>query len=420
VSCTAPGRIRLAGLDGLRALAAVSVLSYHVALFSRFAFAGPFASVLWELKGGVTVFFVISGTVLYLPYARAIRDGSRLPDWRDYAGRRVVRIVPAYWTCLTFFTLGPFAAGVLGPNLWRYYGLSQIYSSRTVVGGLGVAWSLCVEVTFYAVLPLFARAAASLVHWAGPRTGLRAQVGLIALAGLSSIILRAALAGSATAPIQNHGLTLTVALPGFLDWFAVGMGLAVLAAEWEAGRQSPRMLVRLADRPAWCAALGLVAFGVGIPYQGGDMFLPWYGLATHLALGAGSGFLVLAAIRTGRDRGRGSRVRVLGSAWLAWMGTISYGIYLWQLVVLELISRRSLARTVAGASLLWLAVLGGAVVLGAMSWYLLERPLQRAVRDRQRGAKGAISGGRTPDLDVGVHSVTDPLNPSGVAVDHLA
>lgn len=411
---------RLTGLDGLRALAATTVLSYHVALFSRFAFAGPLAAVLWELKGGVAVFFVISGTVLYLPYARAIRDRERLPDWRAYAGRRAVRIVPAYWLALTAFALGPFASGVFGPNLWRYYGLSQIYSAGTLFSGLGVAWSLCVEVSFYALLPLFARGAAGLARRAGPRAGLRAQLMLIALVGLGSIVLRGALAGSLTAPIVSRGLTLSVALPGFLDWFAVGMGLAVFAVEREGRRVCARPLVALGERPGWCVALALVAFGLGTPFQHGDMFLPWYGLLTHLALGIGSGFLVLASIAPARGSRPSLWLRLLRSPGLTWAGTISYGIYLWHLVVLKFISREPEPRTLLGVLLLWLAVLGGAIVLGAASWYLAERPLQRVLKARERRDKPASTPKRMPGLDAGVQPVADGLNPAGVAVDHLA
>lgn len=406
---------RLTGLDGLRALAATTVLTYHVVLFSRFAFAGRFAAPLWELKGGVAIFFVISGAVLYLPFARAIRDREPLPDWRAYAGRRVARIVPAYWLALTVFALGPFAAGVVGPRVLSYYGLSQIYSSSTLFTGLGVAWSLCVEVSFYALLPLFAYGASRLSRRRGPRV----QVALIALAGLSSIILRSALSGSLTAPIANRGLTLSVALPGFLDWFAIGVGLAVFVAAREADLDCPRALVALGGRPRWCLVLALLAFGLGTPFQHGDMFLPWYGLLTHVALGVGSGFLVLAAIAPDRGPRPSLWVRVLRGSVLTWVGTISYGIYLWHLVVLELISREPHARTFIGVLLLWLAVLGGAIVLGAASWYLVERPVQHALR-RANGARGARARGRMTEVDVSVQSTLDPLNSSGVPVDHLA
>ena len=143
-------RRKLDGFDGLRSLAALSVVTYHVALSGAFAHAGSLAPILWELKGGVAIFFVISGALLYLPYARAIGDRATLPDWRTYAGRRAVRILPAYWVALTVVAIGPFGAGVFGPDAGSYYGLSQIYSPQTVLGGLGVAWSLCVEVSFYA------------------------------------------------------------------------------------------------------------------------------------------------------------------------------------------------------------------------------------------------------------------------------
>ena len=96
---------------------------------------------------------------------------------------------------------------------------------------------------------------------ARPYAALRVQLALIALTGLVSIVLRVALAGSLTGPMSNRGLTLMVALPGFLDWFAIGMGLAVLAAAREAGRAPVRPLIALSERPWWCAALALLAFG---------------------------------------------------------------------------------------------------------------------------------------------------------------
>lgn len=417
MSVGASRRDRLAGLDGLRALAAIAVLTYHVAEWSAFAFAGPLASVLWELKGGVAVFFVISGAVLYLPYARAIRDHEPLPDWRRYARRRVVRIIPAYWLALTAFAIGPFSGGVLDPGLWRYYGLSQIYSSGTLLSGLGGAWSLCVEVSFYAVLPVLALAAARMARRAGPRLAPRAQLMLIALAAAVSITLRGLLAGSLIAPPQGHGLGLVVALPGFLDWFAIGMGLAVFAAEWEAGRAYGRPLSTLARRPGACVVLGMLAFAAGIPAQRADMFLPWYGLGTHLALGVGSGFLVLAAIGPQRTHGPGRCAHLLRGRVLTWLGAISYGIYLWNRVVLQLIHRQPEPRTLLSTSLVWLAVLGGTIGLGAVSWYVVERPLQRALRAGENRARG---DGRAPEIKAGVQSLTDRLNPSGVAADHLA
>ena len=93
-------REKLEGFDGLRALAALTVVTYHVALSGKFAQVGSLAPMFWELKGGVAIFFVISGALLYLPFARSIRDCARLPDWRVYGRRRAVRSrSPSASTC---------------------------------------------------------------------------------------------------------------------------------------------------------------------------------------------------------------------------------------------------------------------------------------------------------------------------------
>ena len=427
---------KLGGFDGLRALAALSVVTYHVALSGAFAHAGALAPLLWELKGGVAIFFVISGALLYLPYARAIRDGGALPDWRVYARRRGVRILPAYWVALTAVAIGPFGAGVFGPDVGSYYGLSQIYNSQTVLGGLGVAWSLCVEVSFYALLPVFAWLVARTASRAGGRMAVRVQLGWIAAAGLASLALRGWLASSLTLPTQDRGMTLMVSLPGLLDWFAIGLALAVLRAELEAGRASSFPVAALGRRAGVCVLLAFGAFMIAVPEQHGDIFLPWYGVATHLAIGIGSGLLVLAAI-VPRDGGaRPWPLRVLGSPIAAWVGTISYGIYLWHLPALQLIEPALLPHPTSASALslglVWLAVVAAAIVLGAASFYLVERPAQRLLRRRGRRELDRASARLRPVLasvqlpgrpgldDQAVQARLDGLNSSGVAADHLA
>ncbi|MGN6871166.1 MAG: acyltransferase family protein [Solirubrobacteraceae bacterium] len=418
-----PARSRdaIPGFDGLRAIAALTVLSYHVAMWTGMTRFDRFGPLWWELKGGVAIFFVISGALLYLPYARALRDGAGLPDWRGYARRRAVRILPAYWVVLTVFALGPFHATVFGPDAWRYYGLSQIYEPHTLFSGLGVAWSLCAEVTFYLVLPLFAWLAARLT---GPRRGPGAagvQLALIGAAGLGSLVLRGALAGSVSTSTQ--GSTLMVALPGVLDWFAIGMSLAVLRASLEAGDAGSLRITALARRPGRCVLLAVAVFVAALPSQGGDLFLPWYGLGTHLALGVGSGLLVLSVIAP-RPPGVREPRRILCHPVLAWGGTISYGVYLWHLLVLELLVRHFLPPVPSGAldtaALMWLAVAPGAVMFGAASWYLVERPLQRLFAARERRRTRSRMPGRMAEMDAPVQSTLDPLNSAGVAVDHLA
>jgi len=413
-------RTKLDGFDGLRALAAITVLTYHVALTRGYSPAGSLAPLLWELKGGVAIFFVISGALLYLPYARAIRDRGDLPDWRAYARRRGVRILPAYWIALTAVALAPFNAGIFGPDAGTYYGLSQIYNPQTLFGGLQVAWSLCVEVAFYAFLPAFAWLVARSARRSPGAAGTRAELRWIAGAGLASLVLRGALAGSLTGAVHGSGQTLMTGLPGLFDWFAIGMALAVLRAELEAGRASRTAVTVLGRRPGLCMVLAFVAFLAGVPAQHADTFLPWYGLATHIAVGVGSGLLILAVI-TPRDGGAVSwPLRALAGPVAAWVGMISYGIYLWHFPVLEVIDLVWLptrSSTIATDALVWVGATAGALVLGAASFYLVEQPARRLLRRLENRTR---LPGRPGQTDVTVQPGLDSLNSAGVAVDHLA
>ncbi len=108
----APGRH--SPLDGLRAVAAVAVLLTHAAIYSGLASAGgDTARYAQRLEVGVAVFFVISGFVLYRPFVSARLDGRPLPLLGRFAGRRALRIVPAYWLALTVSAVALGLAGVL-------------------------------------------------------------------------------------------------------------------------------------------------------------------------------------------------------------------------------------------------------------------------------------------------------------------
>src|SRR5919206_3059669 len=104
------GGRRTAGLDGLRAVAALSVLCFHAWLYG---FEHPYSvtrdsvfdRVVFEFRLGLVFFFVLSGFLLYRAFARAALSGERRVDVRRYARRRVARIVPAYWVA----TLGAVA-----------------------------------------------------------------------------------------------------------------------------------------------------------------------------------------------------------------------------------------------------------------------------------------------------------------------
>ena len=126
-----PGNPRFPLFDSLRAIAALSVLTFHVAAIAGALERGFAGDVLAMLSRGVILFFVISGFLLYRPFvaARAPRAGPR-PSTARYARRRVLRIVPAYWVALTVLAVFPGIAGVFSDDWWRYYFFLQL-----VLGG---------------------------------------------------------------------------------------------------------------------------------------------------------------------------------------------------------------------------------------------------------------------------------------------
>jgi peptidoglycan/LPS O-acetylase OafA/YrhL len=288
-----------------------------------------------------------------------------------YARRRVLRIVPGYWVALV-------VAGVAGasyagyPQIFSpkgalgYFGFLQIYSPDTAGGGINVAWTLCVEVTFYAFLPLWARGLRRL----SPRGGVRSE--LVALGALFAASLAwQVVAVHSTDPnaFGLGGARWLEPLPGFLDQFAVGMALAVASVALDT-RRLPRV------GAAWVAAA--IAFWaastrLGLHGSRTDVLTPVTYLARHqLYTVIALGLLVPAVLG---DRSRGLMRRVLRGRGLAFVGTISYGVYLYHVPVLVKLGQWNGAPgTPAGLAVELAIAIPAVLALAWASWRLVERP----------------------------------------------
>lgn len=87
--------------DGLRALAALSIVVVHVSAYSGADGLSGFRDLLQRMDAGVAIFFVLSGFLLYRPFVAAHLHGRAQPATRPYLWRRFLRIYPAYLVVLT-------------------------------------------------------------------------------------------------------------------------------------------------------------------------------------------------------------------------------------------------------------------------------------------------------------------------------
>ena len=390
-----PGNPRFPLFDGLRAIAVLSVLVTHTALLSganELAWYGQYTA---RLDVGVTVFFLISGFLLYRPFVAAHLDGRPGPRVRDYARRRVLRIVPAYWLALTALAIYPGLVQMWTGHSWVYYLFLQDYSSDWTFGGLQPAWSLSIEAAFYVALPLVAyglrRAGAGMDR----RGRVRLEAGVILALGIASFVLRAVTPGSPASQIH-------ITLPGTFDWFALGMLLAIASAALAERTPGVVRLLRRWPSSAWLVALALFWFTSTQLGLGGTLFFrvtTGQSIAQHALYGAIAFFLLLPAVFAGDVRSLPRRV--LGNPVVAWLGLISYGVFLWHHPIalkLTALDDRGLFPSfrMLGITAATFAI---AVACAAASYYLVERPIlrykDRLPRNRIKRVEGvgALEGG---------------------------
>lgn len=392
------------GLEGLRAIAAGLVVLTHAAFLAGDTRSGYFAPPARYGDIGVAIFFTLSGFLIYRPFAYAHRHGLPPGDPRGFFWRRALRIFPAYWLALSVLwaihTWQPFGFVMgfdLGDTWWKYYLLLQIYDPRLGQGGISQSWSVATEISFYLLIPIWSlvvrrvarrRPAPPLVELIG--------VGALFTAGYLS---RWWFSHSTHLVIQPNGLlpdgvSLRAVsftwLPNQIDLFALGMGLAVVHvwSDTPVLAEATRRLTRFASL-WWAAALGFFLIGVyllGAPPVIGYKSAHWQ---VRQVLYGAVGVTLMVPLVFG-DLRAGVVRRMMNSKVLWWLGTISYGFYLWHLSIMErLVTIPSFAgppkwRGVFGwnlqnANLPGLIVVTGVltVIVAAVSWYGLEKPLGR-------------------------------------------
>jgi peptidoglycan/LPS O-acetylase OafA/YrhL len=368
---------RFPALDGLRAIAALGVIATHVGFQTGRALdEGPLAPFIARLDYGVTVFFLLSGFLLFRPFVLAALTGRPRPSMRRYFRRRLLRILPAYWLAIAggFLLIDANRSMPLRRPLLHLL-LLQIYPSGELVSELAHTWTLAVEIAFYAVLPLLA-----LVVAGKERRDPDAVVRRMATVGIALVVATYAFVLTVRWTGFANPKSALLWLPAYLDWFAIGMAIATVHAYLRtAGRSRHRWFDAIEDAArargtCWLIAL-LLYWLATLPLAGPRTLVEsttWEWSLKHLLYAGSATFLLLPAVFADD----GWLGHLLANRVMRFLGTVSYGIYLWHLLVMHFVVHALGYGLFQGSFVrVYLLTTVATVAVAAASYYAMERPL---------------------------------------------
>jgi peptidoglycan/LPS O-acetylase OafA/YrhL len=366
----------------------------------------------------VGVFFTLSGMFLYRSFARSIIAGTPRQPLGPYFMRRAMRLLPAYYlmTLAALVTLN--INGING--FWyvlRPFLMMQNYDPEWMAG-MDITWTVTTEVRYYLLLPVlawlshkFARRAADPVQRA---RRLMIPIPIFVLIGFlwSAYVHQESMGqypNEYWLPISNVGV------------LGIGMAMGIWSALAQVSPgNAPRLFGLAAKRPNlfWLGAFALYLVNCFLPFGA----KPGYG--DYLPLGSALVqqilFLVFPVLIVAPMIAPNAKSRlidaVLANGLMRFLGRISYGVYLWQFVVLYWVLRSGSlfgndpaydVRTVRGDLGFWeleTFVILGSVAVATVSYYLLEKPLMRfgekrlalAKAKREQSGTGSTGGTGKP------------------------
>ena len=357
---------RLGVLDGLRGMAILLVVWYHVWQISWLP--APLHALQFIPETGfegVDLFFYISGFVIAYPFVKALAAGAARPGWGHFAYRRAMKIVPSYLLSIVIAIGVGYAQFAGGAQAVRDVGTHLLFIhtwSYDTYGSInGVLWTLGVEVQFYALFPLLW---AAFKHYPWLTAGIMTAV---------SLVYRV---HAAQCCAHDWMELLVFNLPGYFDVFAAGMISALLYVRWRNGRA------------AWQAPLATIAAAAGfalLTFLLRDLWSirtqpQWMTLwqVEHRTLVVAA----FALIALGSLLAVPGWQRAIANPALLFLAAISYNLYLYHQMLARMVAKLHLAPL--SFTLVAFAVSIGAATLVT---YLFERPLLRMPMARPRASR---------------------------------
>lgn len=377
---------RLGVLDGLRGIAVLLVVWYHVWEIS-FLPAWPAWLQFVPATGfvGVHLFFYLSGFVIAYPFVRAAAAGTAQPEWGAFFWRRFIKIVPSYLLSIAVvYAIGyaqrqPGAsteADLLSHLLFVHTWFPARYGTIN-----GVLWTLAVEVEFYCIFPL--------VWWCFRRRPWLTALAMILVAGAWRASLAACCYGTTFPDYEEN-------LPGYLDLFAFGMISAYAfvryGQRWRTSAWRWSAPVVAAGATAWLASLLMALYG----YRLHDQWAGVWQIDRRPLLGAAFAVIALGFLASPRWW-----QVLLDNPPLRFLATISYNLYLYHQVIARELLRHHIPDYIGEPHYdpQWQVrytqiAFGVTIAQAALVTYAFERPLLRVRPPRLLAGAGRALAGR--------------------------
>ncbi|AIQ33097.1 acyltransferase [Paenibacillus sp. FSL P4-0081] len=388
------GRTRLAGADGIRAIACLSVILHHLsqklAMPAQKPWLQEVQSVLLLGNSGVSLFFLLSGFLLSFPFWSAYLENKPYPSIRTYAVRRAARIMPGFYVSFLVCLLLVWRLDIPTEYLWR-----RIITGFTFTSGFhyttffpsdlnGPFWSISFEVFSYLLMPVFM----AVLFVLGKRRSFGKAI-LFWVAAFGLVLAINSLVhqwftpsgqgrgwdygqiGGAKYWMPNYNPV------GFFGHFAIGiLAAGITTAFMQLGVKVERLRKLGVFDAAGAAALGLAGlliwrmrhqgeFDFSLQHQ--PYYFPAYAILFGIVL-LSAPFSVIVG-------------RLLDNRFFRFTAKISFGLYIWHYLFITLIEKYGIADYhYSGIRDVWrwlgisVTVLVISYAAAAVSYYVIERP----------------------------------------------
>ena len=369
-------------LDSLRGFSTILIVVYHTSFVSGYTVehADSIGAYIDRLNIGVAIFFVLSGFLIFRPFAHSLIHGSPLPKTRNYYLKRAARILPGYWLAL-FVLAGLDALTIVNTSGFiRNVFIVHSFTEHNVFTGIRQAWTLAIEMSFYVVVPAFAY---GFVLQTKRRNG--PVVVSTLLKALSFLFL-----GAYAFRLFIHQIdfwfldTAHIWLPSHMDTLALGMGLAVLVEAPASAKTLLKVKNFIANHTGSFVVCSVFVWlisaniNMAIGLNRTEFHIDLLG---HFLYGIASVLLVAPFCVDSQAL----LVKAVSFRLFTWLGTISYGIYLWHMAFLGgNFAEKYMPYTENDGQVLlrFLVVLPASIAIASLSYYVLERPIMRAINQR--------------------------------------